>query len=317
MNTTEKISPNKWIVITNRKAGKRQFIKQTEFVKKSLQEANIKFDFNLTQHKGHAIDIAKENVKKGYSQFLILGGDGTINEVVNGIMKSDLPDTSHIKIAVIPRGTGNDWARFWNIKKDNKKAFATFLKGKTQLIDIGEVIYQAKNIQTQQHRYFINSIGFGLDAVVVKHVERYKKIIGSFSFLYTMGLLHSLFHNRYIHSIINIDNKIVEVPLYTMNIANGCYSGGGIKQNPRAIPYDHIFDMIIVGKIKMIDIIKILPNIFNGKLTENKIIQSFKGKNIHLKTNQPIDLEIDGILLPRTTFCKVNINPNALQMIVP
>ncbi len=313
----ENINTKKWIVITNRKAGKRQFIKQTEFVKRSLQEANIDFDFDLTQYKGHAIEIAKENANKGYTQFLILGGDGTVNEVVNGIMKSKLRDTSHIKVALIPRGTGNDWARFWNLKKNDKESFATFLKGKTQLIDVGEVVYETENHQREQQRYFINSIGFGLDAVSTLHVEKYKKVVGSFSFLYTVGVLHGLLHNGYTPSTIKIDEKEINIPLYTMNIANGCYSGGGIKQNPEAVPYDGIFNMMLVGKIKLMDVLKVLPDIFNGKIKNNRVVQSFAAKEVQITTEKPLGMEVDGILLPSTTSCTIKVIPNALQMIVP
>ncbi len=314
---TEDIDTKKWIVIINRKSGKRKFIKQTEFVKQSLQKVKIDFDFLFTQYKGHAIEIAKENANRGYTQFLILGGDGTINEVVNGIMKSRISDTSHIKIALIPRGTGNDWVRFWTINKDDKKAFTTFLKGKTHLIDVGKAVYQTHNHQKEQQRFFINSIGFGLDAVVVNHVDKYRKLIGSFSFLYTIGVLQGLFHNRYISAKVKIDNQTFNLPLYTMNIANGCYSGGGIKQNPNAIPYDGLFDMMLVGKIKQLDILKTLPNIFNGKITESKVVQFYQAQKVEVTTDKPIHIETDGISLAKTTSCSIHILPNALQMIVP
>ncbi len=314
---TEDIDTKKWIVIINRKSGKRKFIKQTEFVKQSLLKSKISFDFIFTQYKGHAIKIAKENTNRGYTQFLILGGDGTINEVVNGIMKSKLSDTSHVKIALIPRGTGNDWARFWNISKDEKKSFATFLKGKTHLIDVGKAVYQTQNHLQEQKRFFINSIGFGLDAVVVNHVDKYRKLIGSFSFLYTIGVLQGLFHNRYIPTQVKIDDQIINLPLYTMNIANGCYSGGGIKQNPNAIPYDGVFDMMLVGKIKLLDVIKTLPNIFNGKIHKTKVIQPFRGRKVELNSQKPLLIETDGIALPYINSCRIEMKPNALQMVVP
>ncbi len=316
-NIETNIDTENWIVIINRKSGKRKFIKQTEFVKESLQNANISFDFVFTQYKGHATELARTNANKGYTKFLILGGDGTICEVVNGIMKSDVADTSKIKIALIPRGTGNDWARFWNMKKNDKKSVEIFLKGKTKHIDVGEVVFKAENQQNEHKRFFINSIGFGLDAVATNHVDNYKKVLGSFSFLYTVGTLHALLHNGYTPVNMKIDDKEFDIPLYHMNIANGSYSGGGIKQNPNAVPYDGLFDMIFIGKIKFWDVVKTLPNLFNGKILKTKVIHPLRGKRIEISSQKPLGMETDGILLSSIKSCKVEIKPNALQMIVP
>lgn len=102
-----------------------------------------------------------------------------------------------------------------------------------------------------------------------------------------------------------------------MNIANGPFSGGGIKQNPYALPYDGTFDMIVVEKPTVRDILTALPLIFNGKLTQHPVIQSFQAKEIWIKTKNEILIEADGIIVPDGHNSRVSIIPEAIQMIVP
>ncbi|MBP1637514.1 MAG: hypothetical protein H6Q18_303 [Bacteroidetes bacterium] len=311
----EIITDNHWLVITNPKAGKRKLPKQREFIINELTNAGIPYLYKETEYSGHAIEIAKQYTRLGCSNFLVLGGDGTISEVINGIFTANTANTSKIKIALIPRGTGNDWGRFWTLKKNDRRSMSIFLQHNAQLIDIGKIDYKINDIS--ETRYFINSVGFGLDANVIDLTHRMKKYTGSFSFLYTIALLAAVFNYKSSEAEITINEQKHISQLFTMNIANGCYSGGGIKQNPSALPYDGIFDMIFVEKPSFKDIITALPLIFNGKLTKHPIIQSFKTKSIDIKCNETTLVEADGILVSGAHSCQITIIPNAIQMIVP
>lgn len=307
---------NHWIVITNPKAGKRKLATQRKFILDELDKANIPHTFIETEYAGHAIKIARENAENGFQNFLVLGGDGSLSEVVNGLFSSDIQDKSKLKIALIPRGTGNDWARFWHLNKyNNKKAWEVFLKGDTQLIDIGRITIIIDSQPT--YRYFINSVGFGLDAKITDLTHTLKRYLGSHSLLYTVSLLIAVFRYKSIQTQLEINGKKYDFPLFTMNIANGPYSGGGIKQNPDALPYDGIFDMMMVEKPKVIDILKALPNLFNGKLTEHSIIHSFKTDKVSIRCEAPTLAETDGITIKDAHINEVNIIPKATQMVVP
>ena len=97
------------------------------------------FDYRVTRFAGHASKIARYYVQKGYKNIMVLGGDGTMSEVINGIFNATTKSTQDLKIALIPRGTGNDWGRFWGLTADYRKSIDVLLKGKTQPIDIGFV----------------------------------------------------------------------------------------------------------------------------------------------------------------------------------
>ena len=166
-----------WAIIINPKSGKRNFRRQQKYLFLTLKHAGIEFDYRLTRFAGHASKIARYFVEKGYRNIMVLGGDGTMSEVINGIFSSNIVVDDSLKIALIPRGTGNDWARFWGLTTDYKKSIDVFLKGKIQPIDIGKVEYEMEGIK--ESHYFINSIGLGLDAAVVNLTHRLKEIFGS------------------------------------------------------------------------------------------------------------------------------------------
>lgn len=312
----EIITSNHWLIITNPTAGKRQFQEQSRFVRFELDKAQIPYIFKLTEYSGHAIEIARYYAKRDCVNFLILGGDGSVSEVINGIFLAEPEDTSKIKIAILPRGTGNDWGRFWHLRKNDKESMKVFFKGKTKFIDIGKIEYLDKNQEDNIH-YFINSVGFGLDAEVADLTHRLKKYVGSFSLLYTLALLLAVFRYKSTSAQVSINDKALNLKLFTMNIANGPYTGGGIKQNPFALPYDGIFDMMIAEKPNLKDVLTALPLIFNGKLTKHRIIQTFQAKEVNIEIEKEILVEADGIIVSNAHNCKVSLIPDAIQMIVP
>ncbi len=312
----EIITSNHWLVITNPSAGKRQFQVQSKFVRNELEKAGIPYIFKLTEYSGHAIEIAKQYTRRGCMNFLVLGGDGSISEVVNGIFAAEPDDTSKIKIALLPRGTGNDWGRFWKLTKNDKASIKIFFKGKSQLIDIGKIDYLNEDNQEEEH-FFINSIGFGLDAEVADLTHRLKKYMGSFSLLYSIALLLAVFKYKSVNARLKINELEFNQNLFTMNIANGPYTGGGIKQNPFALPYDGVFDMMVVEKPNLKDIFIALTQLINGKLSNHPAIKSYQTKEVIIDIEKNISVEADGILLYNAHNCKVSIIPNAIQMIVP
>lgn len=312
----EIITSNHWLVITNPTAGKRKFREQSKYVLSKLEKARIPYIFKVTKYSGHATEIARYYAKRNCLNYLIMGGDGSVNEVINGIFSANPDNTSNIKIAILPRGTGNDWGRFWNLKKNHKESMKVFLNGKKRLIDIGKVDFYDENNQETEH-FFINSIGFGLDAEVVATTHRLKKYVGSFSFLYTISLLIAVFRHKSTPAQLEIDGESINLKLFTMNIANGPYTGGGIKQNPFALPYDGIFDMMMAEKPTVKDIFSAIPLIFNDKLSQLPFIKSLQSKEVIIKTEKPILVETDGVIIPNAHNCKVTILPEAIQMIIP
>ncbi len=309
------ITPQHWAIIINPKSGKKKFRQQRKYLFLALKHAGIEFDYRITRFAGHASKIARYFVDKNYKNIMILGGDGTMSEVINGIFSANIENTSSLKIALIPRGTGNDWGRFWGLTRDYNKSIDVFFKGKTQSIDIGKVEYDMEGIK--ESHFFINSIGLGLDAAVVNLTHRLKAVLGSHSFLYTLALLGAVFTYKAHKVRIFSDERNITNGMFTMNVANGCYSGGGMKQNPNAVPYDGLMDVMMAKKPTIWDIITALLRIFNGKLLEHPVIESFQTQSLLVQCNKAALLEADGIIVNGFSPFKISIIPNAIQMIIP
>jgi diacylglycerol kinase (ATP) len=309
------VTSQHWGIIINPKSGKKKFRRQRRHLFQILKKRGIPFDYRITQFAGHAIDIARYFVENQYKNILILGGDGTTSEVVNGIFSSSVKDKSDITIALIPRGTGNDWGRFWGLTRNFKKSIDVFLARQTQAIDIGSVEYSVEG--NRKTHYFINSIGFGLDAAVVNLTHKLKEVFGSNSFLYTVSLLLSVFLYRYHHAKVSASDNEFSGSMFTMNIANGCYSGGGLKQNPFALPYDGLLDLMFVCRPKFCEIISALGYLFRGRMYEHPIVKAFRADEILIQCDKKTLVEADGIIVNGFSPYKINILPNAIKMIIP
>jgi diacylglycerol kinase (ATP) len=265
-------------------------------------------------YKGHGIELAKEAIENGAEKILVVGGDGSINDVINGIMTfKQSKDISHIQLGLIPLGTGNDWGRYWKIPKKSKRAVEVFLNGNSTLVDIGCVTYQRNNEKQEHH--FINSAGFGLDCNVVIRAEKLKRYIGSHSILYFLSLLFSIFKQKTSNITIKDSKTTYDTKLYTINIGNGCYSGGGMKQNPNADPTDGVFDTMIMKKPTMKYVITAITCLFNGTLLMHPAITTFKSKEIKLEGEEYLSFEADGVVVHAFAPYHITIIPKAIRMI--
>lgn len=308
-------NPEKWAVIINLKSGKKNFRIQIDYLFKTLEKAGIDYEYRITEFAGHAILIARHFAKQNFSNFLVVGGDGTISEVINGIFDTGITHSPKLKIAQIPRGTGNDWARFWGLTRDYRHAIDTFLQGKTRTIDIGKATYVLEG--EEKTHFFINSIGFGLDAAVAHNTNRLKRYVGSHAFLYLIALLAAVFKFRPKPAKLQAQEKNIDDVLFTLNIANGCYSGGGMKQNPDAVPWDGLFDLMMARKPSFKDITTALPLVFNGRILEHPVIESFRTKEITLQTQNGHYFEADGIVVHYAPPVKISVVEGAIEMVVP
>jgi len=304
---------NSWAVIINPKSGKKKDESEVCKLLNLLDQNKINYVHFFTERAGHATEIVMSLIEKGHDSFLIVGGDGTVNEVVNGVLKSGRNED--VLLGIIPLGTGNDWARYWDIKPEIEHSFQIFLHRNIVSVDAGFVLYSVDN--KEEKRGFVNSVGFGIDAAVAAAAHRHKQIFGSHSMLYFFALIRTLFTYRSQMAAVTFNGDRKILPFYTMNIANGCYSGGGMKQNPNANPTDGIFDGMMVRKPSLTNIFEAVFQLFNGKLLRNKAIESFRSARVVLETSHMNLVETDGIAFVAGTRVEVEILPSALRMIVP
>lgn len=302
-------------IIINPKSGKRAFRAQRVYLWKLLRRRREPFIYRVTKYAEHAIELGRELAEKGCDEILVLGGDGTLSEVINGIMRADLAPEKRAKICfgLMPRGTGNDWGRFWGLNKDYKKSLDRFFNGTRHSLDVGCVTYWRNGIE--HHRYFINSTGFGVDPLTCQWAATLKYYIGSHHVNYLFALLAAVWVHKPQKIQLVVDGKeVVNDMLFTMNIGNGPFSGGGIKQNPDADPCDGVFHSIFVQQPTFRQVMRAIPRLFDGRLAELDFIHSFVGTEVEINTRKHLMFEADGILENIMGPCKITCLHNALSM---
>ena len=306
----------KWLIIVNPNAGRRKIEKDWDEIAELLYNAGISYERVFTKHKYHAIELSKTYIEKGYKNIISVGGDGTMNEIINGIFLQKKYPTTEITLGMITVGTGNDWARTYKIPSDYKKAIEIIKKGKTFVQDSGIVTYDENGERKKRH--FVNIAGMGYDALVATKTNamKEKKKGGSFAYLY--NLVIGLFQYKNLHLKITIDDKqIFNGAVFSLSIGICKYNGGGIMQLPNSIPDNGIFDITLIKKTTKLRVIKNLAKLYDGTFIKMKEVETFTGKEITV-SSQPKNLsliEAEGESLGHSPL-HFEIVPKSISLIV-
>lgn len=304
-----------WFVIRNPAAGSGQGEKQWTKIEQLLHKAGIEGTFVKTNYAQHAIDLVAEGIKKGYRKFIAIGGDGTNNEVINGIFQQQLVDPSELVYTLIPVGTGNDWIKTHGIPKDFKKWISQIKYGKIIQQDIGLVSYYKAGEQRQ--RYFINVAGLAFDAYICEAAEKSNK--NQSNQLFYLGLIFKeLFKYRLRKARVTFDDQVVEDYFYTINIGICRYSGGGMQFVPHAIPDDGQLALTLAGKFTKLGVLINSWRFYSGRIAGHAKVEMFKTKKILIESldDEPTLVEVDGEFLGEAPV-EISILEKVLRVIVP
>jgi diacylglycerol kinase (ATP) len=303
-----------WGIVVNSHAGKRVLGKNYSKLDNFFNKTGIKFTKVLTEYRGHAIEIAKNLAEKGIRHFFIVGGDGTINEVVNGVYISQTVNKKQIVLAAIPYGSGNDWARYWKLPKKVDKLNDLFINGKLVQVDIGKLFYSAPD-GNKKCRYFLNGAGFGFDGQVVKLTNKLKKWFGGSSFAYTFSVLLGVFVTSSKKMTLNGNYEVTD-KIFSVAIGNGCYSGGGLKQVPKADPTDGKLNISAIRQPSFFKIFSGLKYLFQDRIDEHELVYSFETEYFTAFSEKPTAIETDGVEIIGTSPIAAEIVPQGLCMLV-
>jgi YegS/Rv2252/BmrU family lipid kinase len=308
----QKARGNEWMVIVNPNAGSGKGEKDWRKISLILAAGQISFVHVFTKSQKHAIGLTRDSISDGYRKFIVVGGDGTMNEVVNGIFTQDMCPTADITLALITVGTGNDWGRMFGIPRSYEEAVQIICNRKVRLQDAGMVEYFHGTVR--ERRYFLNIAGLGFDAVVVKRTNAQKEKGRKGRALYFINLLRCLLLYRHTSTEVEIDGRKLSQDVFTISIGIGRYSGGGMMQTPLAMPDDGLFDMTIVKKIRKGDILLSLKKLYDGSILEHPKIEGFTGKVILIDSDPLIHLEADGESLGHSPI-RLEIIPKSINIV--
>jgi len=301
-----------WMVLINPMAGDRKGRDDWGKICFLLDQYKIAYQHHFTQYPRHAIKLCRDCLEQGYRKFIIVGGDGFLNEVVNALFTQTVVDPKLVTLAMIPVGTGNDWVRTFNIPFDYAAAINVIKIGKTIRHDIGRVFY---HVMEQEHSwYFINMCGMGFDAEVNKKVtaDRERDHLGHLKYRY--HILTTLMGYTPTTVTLAIDGRQINHEVFGMALGIAQYNGGGMKQLPFAVPDDGVFDLTIIKKASRLKVLRSLHKLYDGSFVELPEVSTYTGKSIQIQSEPKCWIEADGETLGESPF-RFEIIPQILNVI--
>jgi len=302
-------------LIANPNAGNGAVAKNWPFLEALARNKLGHLRSYMTNFAGEAEKLAARATEKGARSVICIGGDGTFNEVVNGMMGLPERVRSHTAIGVIPFGTGCDFARTVAIPKDPDGALDIIHTGERIPIDIGRIDFLDHHHQ-KQRRYFHNIASFGLGGEVDQRVNRTTKAFGPFlSFIWATLISIFSYGKKSVH--LQIDDAIAKnVVIWNVAVANGQYHGGGMQVAPDAVPTDGMLNITVIGDLRLSQIFLNLHNLYNGRIFAVDKVSAFCGKRVRATSRERILLDVDGEQ-PGILPAIIGIVPHALKIYLP
>ena len=301
-----------WHIIANPAARAGVMGRQWPHIERLLQALGFAYTVQFTERRGHAAQLVENALLKGGRYLLAIGGDGSNHEIVHGIFNQQFVHPSDITYALLPFGTGNDWARQYGISSDLRIRLERLLEMKTVLQDIGLVKYQW-NAQTHS-RYFVNVAGMAYDGFIGK------KLIESPArnkVHYLLKVARYLTEYKLSKARIIFDGQTVEDFFYTINIGLCRFSGGGMQFVPQAIPDDGLFALTFARQMSKLEVLIQTPRFYNGTILQHSKIEGHQARSIRVEHigDTPTLLEADGEFLGETPV-EFEILERALRVVL-
>lgn len=306
------MNKSSWIAIVNRAAGGGKTERDWPLISQYLKQHGIPFEPHFTNRRLHASIIARNMIKEGYSKIIVVGGDGTMNEVINGLFAQVRINTSEVMLGMISVGTGNDWARMFNIPADYEEAVLTIKQQKTFIQDAGLVSYRKNGKEWK--RYFINIAGMGFGARVVERSNRMKDKGKSGPFLYFYNIFYSLLRYRAQQAEIEIDGITYDRSIFSMNVGIGKYNGGGMIQVPHAIADDGLYSITLIKRMGKLNVLANIKRLYNGSITTHSKVETYMAKSVQIDGPTRLQIETDGETLGHGPM-RFQIIPRSVRVI--
>lgn len=272
----------KHLFIINPAAGKGTSMKLIPYIEEIFKHRNEEYIIEITKGTGDATAIAQKYSSTGDYRIYSAGGDGTLNEVLNGVAGSSC------SLGVIPSGSGNDFIKsIYNYEKSERidHILAKTINGQEEFIDLCKF----------NDRHFINIASVGFDAEVAYNAIKFKKFrfIGG-GLAYILGIIFTVFKYSSYDFDITIDDESFRVNALLMAVANGRYYGGGVNVTPEAEINDGLFSMCLVKKVSRLKILTLFPRVIKGTHAGIKEVSFHKGKKVKINCQKEIAFNIDG-----------------------
>jgi len=279
-------------VIVNPVAGGYSTRRKWPHISKLLRHIGLSFDYEFTEGVGHAIELARVAASDGYRYLIAVGGDGTVNEVANGLLRST--GSGSTILGIISTGTACSFVRSVGIPRDYTRACSLLTSPKRLLIDVGVIDYKSRGQSLQ--RFFVNVAGVGFDAAVVEAVKHLPKYFSG-TIPYIVELPRTLFNYQSKSVVLRLGNKIEATYILSVVVANGSYFGGGMYMAPEAKLDDGLLDVVIIGDLGKFELLRTLPTVYKGTHITHPKVRVEKTTHIAIESSERVLVHADGELL--------------------
>ncbi|MBI9046846.1 MAG: diacylglycerol kinase family lipid kinase [Anaerolineaceae bacterium] len=279
---------------------------QTEEIKTILKDAGIEFELKVSEYHGHAIELAREAVETGNTPLIAIGGDGTISEVVNGLMQAIPPGQFPAgPIGILPCGTGNDLPDMLGLPRDLREAAQIIARGHTRTIDLGMV----------NGRYFDNNSAVGLEPIVTLENERLTWLKGNIR--YMVSAVIAILKKPFWDVEMEWDEGTYKGTMTLISVGNSARTGGVFFMTPDASLSDGQLDFIFAPALSRRSMFKLLPKTQTGEHIHEPMVHMHRTTKLTIKTNPGTPIQSDGEMMPETKEITYEILPSALKVFFP
>lgn len=286
------------IVIANPCAGHGRGLRSLERLREAIRRRSLDLEVVPTERPGHATELAREAAGAGTERVAVMGGDGTIAEVANGLVGSGTA------LAVVPMGTGNDIARSLGIPRDLDGALDVAVRGEVRSIDVGR----------ERDRCFVSVLGVGFPSIVAAEANAIGWLRGSPAFF--VAVYKALHRLRSVPLRIVLDGEARELDCVAVMVQNTPYTGGGLKMAPEAVVDDGELDVVIVESIGRLDLMVNFPRVYRGGHFAHPSFTAHRARSVRVETETTLDKMFDGDLCG-TTPLDAEVVPGGLRMVLP
>jgi diacylglycerol kinase (ATP) len=281
------------VLICNSHSGRGGVGRSLPEVRAQLEARELDYEVRYTDGRGHATQLAREALAQGLRFLVAVGGDGTIHEVVNGMLEDDEPVNRDAVLGVVAAGSGSDFIKTFGLPATIPAHAVAHLDGSDSFpIDLGKITYVQDGVTTT--RYFANIAEVGLGAAAVARAEKLPRWLGPTMYFFAFWL--AVRKHRSARVTVDLVDRTYEGRMNNMVVANGQFFGGGMKIAPKAVPTDGLLDVQIEHARKK-DAIALIPKIYKGQHVPHPDILEAKRVRISIEADRPLPIEADGELL--------------------
>jgi YegS/Rv2252/BmrU family lipid kinase len=279
-----------------------------------LRNAGLRFDSVLTTRPGHATEIARSAARDARHHVVAAGGDGTINEVVNGFFDGRDRIAGGTRLGLLPMGTGGDFRRTLGMSRDVDEAARVLTAGRARVLDVGRVTCVGPG-GDQVVRHFVNVADAGIGGDVADMVNGgFKVINGELTFSIAAALTLMRWRNRRLETV--IDGEERELVAQQVVVANCQYYGGGMQIAPPAVPDDGLLDLVVVGDVGRLESMRLMGSVRKGAHLAHPKLEHRRVRRVEVSSALPVGVDADGER-PGALPAVFEVVPGALEVLAP